>query len=182
MVTTVMRLIRITPPPSALPGGLRNPVREQRRVDTGAFQHLDGPALLVRRQRGEQIKTPGPRVTAQFRPPARTFHRRDGRRRPAVHPRLRNHGQRTGVLHGALPAEPVTDGALHEVAEHLGELRPTVEGRTDLRVRLDEECSRWAVSISRSPSRSARLRAPVTTEASSAARMASSSARFDAGC
>lgn len=73
MVTTVMHVIRITPPPSALPGGLRDPVREQRRIDTGALQHLDGPALLVCRQRGEQIKTPArgsPRSSARPRAPS----------------------------------------------------------------------------------------------------------------
>lgn len=44
------------------------------------------------------------------------------------------------------------------------------------------ECSRCAVSICRSPSRSARLRAPVTTAASSTVSLASSSARFGTGC
>lgn len=73
MVTTVMRVGRITRSASALPEGLRDPVREQRRVDTCPFEHLDGPALLVRRKGGEQIESPArgaPRSSARPRAPS----------------------------------------------------------------------------------------------------------------
>lgn len=175
------------PPP--LTGHPHDPGRKLLRVDTGPLQHVDSPALVVPGQRREQIEPAGPRVAPQFRPLQGPRHRRGGRGRPAFHARVPHNGIRapddrnsSGVLHRTLPAEPVADTALDEIPEDLGQLgSPSKAARTSGSDSM-RECSRCAVSTCRSPSRSARLRAPVTTAASSTVSLASNSARFGAGC
>lgn len=86
-----------------------------------------------------------PYVAARLRPFERPGHRRGGRRRPALQPGAPHDGTRvgedrdgTGILDRALPAEPVSDTALDEVAEHPGELGSALEGRPHRGVRFDE--------------------------------------------